>query len=63
MKCIVTIYEIELFELIQFFSSIEKFWEIERTKQVTDQELFINSGEIVLDDNNQERKSWPVPDI
>ena len=37
-----------------FFS----FWEIELTKQLTDQEDNINLGKIVFDDNNQERKSW-----
>ena len=43
------------------------FREIELTKQITDQEDNINLGQIVFDDNNQERKSWalwdkPVPD-
>ena len=34
------------------------FWNIERTKQMTDQEDNINLGKSVFDDNNQERKPW-----
>ena len=37
-----------------FFYSIH----FEFTKQMTDQEDNINLGSIVVDDNNQERKSW-----
>ena len=34
------------------------FWEVELTKQMTDQEDNNNLGKIVFDDNNQERKFW-----
>ena len=33
-------------------------WEIEQTRQVTDQEDYINLGETVFNDNNLERKSF-----
>ena len=40
-----------------FFKEITS-WNIERTKQMTDQEDNINLGKSVFDDNNQGRKSW-----
>ena len=46
------------FELDMIFFLQHSFWEIELTKQMTDQEDRINLGKIVFHDNNQERKSW-----
>ena len=40
-----------------FFFEIHD-WEIERTRQMTHQEDNIDLGKVVLDGNNQERKSW-----
>ena len=34
------------------------FWEIEPTKQMTDQKHKINLGKTVFDDNNHDKKSW-----
>ena len=34
------------------------FWEIERTRQMTEQEDNNNLGELVFEDNIQETKSW-----
>ena len=49
--------------LIQFFQFDviflwNSFWEIELTKQMTDQEDNIILGKIVFDDRNQEKNSW-----
>ena len=35
-----------------------QYWEIERTRRMTDQEDFFSLGKIVFDDSNQETKSW-----
>ena len=56
VQCIVCIYEYKSFEMIHFFKV--QYWEIERTRQMTDQEDNINLSELVFDDKNQERKMW-----
>ena len=46
--------------LLKLFNLLFKicFWEIELTRQISDQEDIINVSKIVFDDNNWERKSW-----
>ena len=46
-----------LINWFNLFSAVQ-FRESEHTRQMTDQEVNINQGEIVFDDNNQQRKSW-----
>ena len=55
---IVTIYENKSFETIHLFLFEIQYCEIERARQVTDEENNFLLGKIVFDDNNQEKKSW-----
>ena len=57
MKCIVSTFELQYFEINQFFFKID-FWEIERKRQMTDREDIFHLGKIVFEDNNQEKNAW-----
>ena len=57
MECIVTIFENKFLVKTPSFFQIQ-FQDIERTRQMTDQEDNINLGKVVFDENNLERKTW-----
>ena len=56
LKCNVSINGIESLKKVHLFDI--HYWEIARTRQMTDQEDETSLGKFVFDDKNQEKKTW-----